>query len=106
MPRSGDAPNSIADVISDQKRAGLVEGEANGTTARLSLRVKKIGDDILGLAIGTPAVEGHEHDLVAVEGRPVPTSVFADKSAAAVFLRQAVAVSKTRPSGATCELSA
>ena len=85
-----DAPNRISDVIGNQKRSGLVDGESDRPSARLPVRVKKIGDDILSFAIGTPAAEGHENDLVTVEGRPVPTSVFADERAAAIFLWQAV----------------
>ena len=53
--------------------------------------VKEIGDHILRFAIGTAGAEGHENDPVTVEDGSVPTTVFADECAAAIFLRQAVA---------------
>ena len=55
-----------------------------------SFRVKEIGDDILGFPIGVTAAERHEDDFEAIESRTVPTSVFADERAAAIFLRQTV----------------
>jgi hypothetical protein len=82
-----DAPNRIADVIGDQKRSGLVDGESHRPSSRLPVGVKEIRDDVLGFAVGMTAAEGHEHDLVAVEDRPVPTSVFADECAASISLR-------------------
>jgi hypothetical protein len=81
----GDAPDGVADVVGDQKRSALVDGDSDRATARLAVRVKEIRDDVLGFAIGAPAAEGHEHDPVAVELRPVPTSVFADERTAAIF---------------------
>src|ERR1700722_18023346 len=94
LSRGADAPDGISDVVGDQKRSGFVDGESDRPSARLSVRVKKIGDDILGFAIGMAAAEGHENDPVSVEGWAVPTSVFADECAAAIFLRQAVASAK------------
>ena len=85
------APDGISDVIGNQKRSGFVDRESDRPSARLPIRVKEIGDDILGFAIGMAAAEGHENDPVSVEGWAVPTSVFADECAAAIFLRQAVA---------------
>ena len=67
-PDGGHAPDGVADVIGDQKRSGLVDGESDRPSPRFPVRVKEIGDDILGLAIGTPAAEGHENDPVAIEG--------------------------------------
>jgi hypothetical protein len=90
VARGADAPNRIPDVIGNQKRTGLIDGESDRPSSRLPVGVKKIGDDILSFPIGTPAAEGHENDLVTVEGRPVPTSVFAAERAAAIFLWQAV----------------
>jgi hypothetical protein len=86
----GHAPNRISNVISNQKRARLVEREADGSSTRSSFRVKEIGDDILGFPIGVTAAERHEDDFEAIESRTVPTSVFADERAAAIFLRQTV----------------
>jgi hypothetical protein len=85
-----DSPDGISHVIGNQKRSALVHCESDRPPSRPSVRVKKIGDDVLGFAIRTPAAEGHENDPIPVEDRPVPTSVFADKRAAAIFLRQAV----------------
>ena len=92
MAGGADAPNRIADVIGNQKRSGLVDRESDRPPSRLSVHVKEIGDDILRFAIRTPAAEGDENDPVSVEGGAVPTSVFSDECAAAIFLRQGVAV--------------
>src|ERR1700733_8594346 len=91
LSRGADAPDGISYVIGNQKRSGFVDSESDRPSARLPIRVKEIGDDILGFAIGMAAAEGHENDPVSVEGWAVPTSVFADECAAAIFLRQAVA---------------
>ena len=63
MAGRGHAPNRISNVISNQKRARLVEREADGSSTRSSFRVKEIGDDILGFPIGVTAAERHEDDL-------------------------------------------
>jgi hypothetical protein len=73
-----DAPDGVSHDIGNQKRSGLVDSESGRPSARLAVLVKKIVDDILGFAIGTLAAEGHENDLVTVENRPVPASVFGD----------------------------
>ena len=70
LPRGAYAPDGISDVIGNQKRSGFVDGESDRPSARLPIRVKEIGDDILGFAIGMAAAEGDENDPVSVEGRP------------------------------------
>jgi hypothetical protein len=75
------------DCVSLVAYSGLIDGEPHRPSSRLPGRVQEIGDDILGFAIRTPAAEGYENDPVSVEDRPVPTSVFADECAAAVFMR-------------------
>jgi hypothetical protein len=77
-------------VIGDQEGAGFVDCHPDRSTARFAVRIEESRDDILGLAVQTPAAERHEDDLVAVEAIPVPTAMFADEGAAPVFLGKAV----------------
>ena len=91
------APDRVPDVIGDQEGAGFVEGHPDRPAARFAVRIEESRDDILGLAVRTPAAEGHEDDLVAVELVAVPAAMLADKGTAAVFLGS--------PRGATWELS-
>src|SRR6202035_81008 len=65
--------------------------------AGLFIRVQEAGDDVLGFAARTPAAERHENDLVAVEAWPVPTAMFADEGAAAVFLGKTVRRVESKP---------
>ena len=77
-----------------------------GRPRACSSLVQKSGDDVLRHAVGLPVAERHEDHLVAIQWIAIPAAVFADKGAAAISLRQAVAGVERMPSGATCELSA
>ena len=63
LASGGDAPDGISDVIGNQKRTGLVDGEFYRPSPGLSVGVKEIGDHILRFAIGTAGAEGHETTL-------------------------------------------
>ena len=58
-----DAPDGVSHVVGNQKRPALVDGESDRPSSRLSVRVKKIGDDILSFAIGMPALKGTKTTL-------------------------------------------
>jgi hypothetical protein len=51
--RGCDAPDRISNIVGDQQRAGLVEREPERPPARLPVRLKKTGDDVLRFAVGT-----------------------------------------------------
>src|SRR3569832_2029299 len=87
----GHSPDRVADIIGDKQRARLVDGDADGATARVTFVVEEAGDDILRFAARLAARERHEHDLISVERAAIPASMLTDESAATIFLRQALA---------------
>src|SRR5436305_4203068 len=85
----GHPPDGVSDIVGDEQGARLVDCQPNRPSARLTIVVQEAGHDILGLAARMPAAERHEHDLVPVEGSPVPAAVLADESAAAILCGKA-----------------
>src|SRR6476646_9694924 len=84
------APDGVPDVIGDQEGAGFVDGHPDRPAARFAARIEESRDDILGLAVWTPAAERYKDDLVAVELVAVPAAMLADEGTAAIFLGKAV----------------
>ena len=92
-----DAPNRIPNVIGNQQRSGLVDSQSDRASTRMSVGVEEAGDDIFGFAVRMAAAEWHEHDFVAVEGGPVPASMFTDERPAAILLRKTVRRVESKP---------
>src|SRR5580658_10517257 len=78
----GHAPDAVADVVGDEQRAALIDGDADRTAARVAVAVEESGEDVDRLARRTSDREGHEDDLVAAGGTAVPGAVLADEHAA------------------------
>ena len=60
-----DSPDGVADVVRDDQRAALLDGDADRTPARLAV-LHEAGHEIDGLAGGMTVLERDEHDAVAV----------------------------------------
>jgi len=48
-------PDGVSDVIGNQESARFVDRHSDRPTTRLAVRIEKSRDDILGLAVRTPA---------------------------------------------------
>src|ERR1700730_255705 len=86
IPRN--APHRIADVVSDQQRARLIDSDSNRPPQRLAVLVDKTGKDVDRQSRGVAVAERHENHLVSAQRLAVPRSVLADEDAAAVGIRQ------------------
>src|ERR1700753_3972697 len=84
QPLAPAPPDSVADIIRDEKVAALVEREPYRPPARLFVRAQEARDDVLRSTAGASICEGDEHHLIAVELRPVPAAVLADECSAAI----------------------
>src|SRR5690349_21561737 len=79
--RANQAPDCVADVIGDQKRAIGRDCNANGSTARCASFAEKAGQYILRFARRFPIGEGDEDHLVTARQAPVPRTVLANEGA-------------------------
>src|SRR4051812_2891493 len=74
-----DAPDCVADIIGDQQRARLIDRKANRPAAGLIVAVKETGHNVLCNAVRLSVLEGHEDNLVAVQGLTVPAAMLTDE---------------------------
>src|SRR5436190_20777501 len=75
------APDRVADVVGDQKRALLVEPDTDGAALRLALVVEEAGQHVLRRPRRLAVLEWNEDHLVAGAGLAIPRAVLADEGA-------------------------
>src|SRR5690606_8302805 len=68
-------------VIGHDQGAAGIDGHADGTSARLSVRPSKAGEEVDRRPGGATVAERHEDHLVAGRRASVPTAVLADERA-------------------------
>ena len=93
-----DAPDRVADVVGDQQRAARVDARRRpGGRARCRRSSRKPVSTSSGVPRRPAARERHEDHLVAARRLAVPRAVLADERAAAIALRQQLAVVEREP---------
>src|SRR6185503_1093170 len=78
-----DAPDHVADVIGDEQRAALVDGDADRAAHGVAVLVDEAAEHFHRHAVRLAVAEGHEDDVVAAERLAVPRAVLADEGALA-----------------------
>ncbi len=63
IARRCDTPDRVADIVGDQKRAGLVDGDTDRSSTCFAVIVEEAGDDIFGLAVRLAIGKGHKTTL-------------------------------------------
>uniref|UniRef100_A0A0N4ZJL1 LEPR-XLL domain-containing protein n=1 Tax=Parastrongyloides trichosuri TaxID=131310 RepID=A0A0N4ZJL1_PARTI len=91
-PGGRHAPDDIAHVVGDQKRAGANAQHPDGAAHGLALVVAEAGQDVLRRARRLAAAERHEDHLVATVRLAVPRAVLADDGPVAPLGHQGAGV--------------
>ena len=103
--RRAYAPHGVADVVRNQQRSCVIQGDADGPAAGLRIIGNEARHNVLGRAARAPVTERHEHHLVADRGIAVPAAMFADKTPLWYWAGRLFVWLNIMPSGATCDAS-
>jgi hypothetical protein len=95
-------PYDIANIISYQQRARLIECYPDRATHRLALSIDKAREYVLWCALRLTISEGDEDNLVAAAGITVPGPVLADKCPAVIFRPQRARLCRRRALATPC----
>jgi hypothetical protein len=88
MPGRRHAPDHVANVVGDEERAPLIDGDPDRAAQRSVARIEETAEDIDGRALRLAAVERNEYDFVAAVDLAIPRSVLTDEHAVAEFRKR------------------
>src|SRR5688572_12402865 len=74
-------PDTVADIIGDQERTSLVQGDADRSAIGFALIVEKSGQHVYRIACRSALSERHEDHLVAAERIAIPGAVLTHEHA-------------------------
>ena len=78
-------PYGVANIVGDEQRTSLVDGNANRSAVRISIVANEAGQHVNRRAVRLPIRKGDENNLVAAAWITIPRTVFPDESTAVVL---------------------